>query len=278
MGKATKTGAAKGPSGKAAKKRAAKGAGKPKKSAKAISGKAKRKAPERRQYAALPYRIAPDGRLEVLLATSRETKRWVIPKGWPMKGLKPHKAAAQEAFEETGAVGRPAKDAIGAYVYWKRLKDTFVLCRVKVFPLRVERLEETWSEQDERERRWFPQGEAAARVEEPGLRALVAGFVPAARSKTSKAGKAEPAPDAAAKKKAPKAGKAEPAPDPVAKKKVRKAGEAGPGPDAAKKRIRKAGKIQPAQGPRPKKRPAKGGKAKPARKSGKKRTAKAGAS
>lgn len=261
MGKATKTGAAKGPSGKAAKKRAAKGAGKPKKSAKAISGKAKRKAPERRQYAALPYRIAPDGRLEVLLATSRETKRWVIPKGWPMKGLKPHKAAAQEAFEETGAVGRPAKDAIGAYVYWKRLKDTFVLCRVKVFPLRVERLEETWSEQDERERRWFPQGEAAARVEEPGLRALVAGFVPAARSK------------------APKAGKAGPAPDPAVKKKVRKAGRAGPAPDAAAtKRIRKAGKIQPAQGPRPKKRPAKGGKAKPARKSGKKRTAKAGAS
>jgi 8-oxo-dGTP pyrophosphatase MutT (NUDIX family) len=147
-------------------------------------GKAsKKEGPERTQYAALPYRVGGDGRIEVLLATSRETKRWVIPKGWPMKGIKPHKAAAREAFEETGAVGRAAKIAIGRYEYWKRLKESFVLCRVKVFPLRVERLEETWSEQGERQRRWFSQAEAAARVEEPGLRTLIAGFAPAPEPK-----------------------------------------------------------------------------------------------
>ena len=256
LGKATKKSGSKAPSGQAAKKRAPGRVtgGRSKKSAKgpprpAPKGKGSKKGPERNQYAALPYRFGEEGRLEVLLATSRETRRWVIPKGWPMKGLKPHKAAAQEAFEETGAVGQPSKDAIGAYVYWKRLKETFVLCRVKVFPLRVEHLEEVWSEQHERERRWFAQGEAAARVEEPGLRALVAGFVPAAKTK------------------GPKAGKAEPAPDLRPKKSARKAGTGDPTPDArAKKRARKADKGQPAPGARPKKRATKGGKAEPARK------------
>ena len=40
------------------------------------------------QVAALPFRIN-NGKVEVLLVTSRETKRWLIPKGWPMKGKKP---------------------------------------------------------------------------------------------------------------------------------------------------------------------------------------------
>ena len=243
LGKATKKSGSKATSGQAAKKRALGRVtgGRPKKSAKGPSPKSKgsKKGPERNQYAALPYRFGEEGRLEVLLATSRETRRWVIPKGWPMRGLKPHKAAAQEAFEETGAVGRPSKDAIGAYVYWKRLKETFVLCRVKVFPLRVERLEEVWSEQHERERRWFAQGEAAARVEEPGLRALVAAFVPAAKAK------------------APKAPKAEPAADPRPKKRVRKAGKDEPARDPGKKRAAKARKLKPARKPGSKKRAAK---------------------
>ncbi len=143
--------------------------------------KAKRDGPERTQYAALPFRVGEGGRVEVLLTTSRETRRWVIPKGWPMKGFKPHKAAAREAFEETGAVGRAGKTAIGHYEYWKRLKDTFVLCRVEVFPLHVERLEDTWSEQEERQRRWFSQADAAIRVEEPGLRSLITDFAPAGK-------------------------------------------------------------------------------------------------
>jgi len=33
----------------------------------------------RRQYAALPWRLVGDG-VEVLLASSRDTRRWVIPK------------------------------------------------------------------------------------------------------------------------------------------------------------------------------------------------------
>ena len=43
--------------------------------------------------------------MRILLITSRGTRRWVIPKGWPMRGLKPQEAAAVEAAEEAGIVG-----------------------------------------------------------------------------------------------------------------------------------------------------------------------------
>ncbi len=51
------------------------------------------------QVAALPLMVGDDGIERVLLLTSRETGRWVIPKGWPIRGRKPHEAAAQEALE-----------------------------------------------------------------------------------------------------------------------------------------------------------------------------------
>eukprot|EP01041_Mallomonas_annulata_P039872 gene39872-biopygen31591 len=59
----------------------------------------------RTQYAALPWRRRADGGVDVLLITSRDTRRWVIPKGWPIKMLKPGPSAAQEAFEEAGVLG-----------------------------------------------------------------------------------------------------------------------------------------------------------------------------
>src|SRR5579862_7332445 len=84
------------------------------------------------QYCALPYRVADKGSLQVLLITSRETQHWILPKGWPMKGLKPHQAAEVEAFEEAGAVGRPDERLAGEYRYFKRLTSTFALCNVQV--------------------------------------------------------------------------------------------------------------------------------------------------
>ncbi len=125
------------------------------------------------QYAALPFASGHDGILRVLLVTSRETKRWVIPKGWPMKGLKPHKAAAREAYEEAGAIGKITKRPIAAFEYWKRREKTFCLCHVDVFALSVEHLETNWPEQYERERRWFDPETAASLAEEPGLQAIL---------------------------------------------------------------------------------------------------------
>ena len=54
------------------------------------------------QYGILPYRRTKPNSLEVLLITTRQSRRWIIPKGWPIKGLKPVKSAAREAYEEAG--------------------------------------------------------------------------------------------------------------------------------------------------------------------------------
>ena len=128
------------------------------------------------QYAALPWRRGLDG-LEILLVTSRETLRWVIPKGWPMKGRKPHATAATEALEEAGVVGRIGKSSVGDYHYVKRLKNGAPrLCRVEVFPLKVEHQRKRWQEQGQRIVHWFPVMDAAALVDEPELRQMIEAF------------------------------------------------------------------------------------------------------
>jgi 8-oxo-dGTP pyrophosphatase MutT (NUDIX family) len=125
------------------------------------------------QIAALPLTAGDDGVARVLLVTSRETKRWVIPKGWPMKGLKPHEAAAQEALEEAGVIGQAKKKPIGHYVYFKRREARFDVCRVDVYPLIVKKQRKQWREKGQREARWFTLEEAAGLVQEPGLVAIL---------------------------------------------------------------------------------------------------------
>src|SRR5437660_10491660 len=77
---------------------------------------------KRVQYAALPYRLSGKSRTEVMLVTSRETQRWIIPKGWPQSGKAPHDSAAREAFEEAGAVGAVGTRAVGSCPYQTRVK------------------------------------------------------------------------------------------------------------------------------------------------------------
>jgi 8-oxo-dGTP pyrophosphatase MutT (NUDIX family) len=130
-----------------------------------------------------------------MLVTSRETRRWVLPKGWPMKGKKPHRAAEREAYEEAGLVGQISKDPIGAYSYEKRLRTgSSVPCEVAVFPLKVEAQREQWPEKKQRQTRWFTLTEAAEAVEEDGLRQLLCGF--AQTHRCSSLGRAASAPAA----------------------------------------------------------------------------------
>ena len=136
----------------------------------------------RSQIAALPWRHGKKG-LEILLVSSRETKRWIIPKGWPMKGRKPHAAAAQEAKEEAGLLGKIVKEPIGHFHYVKNMRDGAAqLCRVDVFPLEVEKQRKSWPERDQRITRWFALEEAAELVREPELIALIRAFTPPARA------------------------------------------------------------------------------------------------
>ncbi|KAA2237062.1 NUDIX hydrolase [Salinarimonas soli] len=125
------------------------------------------------QYAALPFRREGDGRLCVFLVTSRETRRWVIPKGWPIRGLKPHDSAAREAYEEAGLEGRVRKKRIGGYTYEKRLDQGLVTCAVDVFPLEVKRQTKRYPEKGQRDGRWMEPAEAADLVQEPDLADLI---------------------------------------------------------------------------------------------------------
>ncbi|WP_246503753.1 NUDIX hydrolase [Plastoroseomonas arctica] len=128
------------------------------------------------QFAALPM-TQVGGELRVLLVTSRETHRWVLPKGWAETGLTPPELAAKEAFEEAGAVGAMAANPTGTYRYRKRLKaGRRVTCLVGVFAMHVDQLLEEWPEAGERERRWFSPAEAAGLVQEEGLAALLRGL------------------------------------------------------------------------------------------------------
>jgi len=126
----------------------------------------------RNQFAALCWRLHR-GRVEVLLITSRDTGRWVIPKGWPMAGKSPAESAAQEAWEEAGVRGQEGQDPLGLYTYDKlRGAKEALPCAVSVFPLRVEELAARFPERKERRRRWFGADKAAKLVAEPELRAL----------------------------------------------------------------------------------------------------------
>ena len=108
-----------------------------------------------------------------MLLTSRETRRWVIPKGWPIRGAKPHVSAAREAREEAGVLGKTVATAIGTHHYYKRLEGGIrVRCKVKVFPLEVKSQRKRWREKGLRKVRWFELTKAAKAVQEPGLRRL----------------------------------------------------------------------------------------------------------
>ncbi len=124
----------------------------------------------RKQIAALPIRWNKNGKLRVLLVTSRETRRWVMPKGWPMEGKKAWRAAEIEASEEAGISGAMSRIAIGTYDYKKKLNDgSKTRCRVKLFPMHVTRIHKKWPERSERRRKWFSLKAAARAVNEPEL-------------------------------------------------------------------------------------------------------------
>ncbi|THD79477.1 MAG: NUDIX hydrolase [Phenylobacterium sp.] len=133
----------------------------------------------REQFAALPWRRAEDGRVEVLLITSRETRRWIIPKGWGKPDEAPAAAAAREAFEETGVKGVVGDTPLGDYRYDKLLKDGRVQqVTVGVYALETTRERKSWPEKDLREKMWVAPDIAAGLVDEPELQALIAAFAP----------------------------------------------------------------------------------------------------
>lgn len=129
--------------------------------------------PEFVQAAALCLREGRKGR-EVLMITSRGTGRWVLPKGWPMRGRSLAGAALQEAWEEAGVIGHVEGGSVGSYGYTKSRQGGFgIPFRAEVFRVHVADLAREWPERRQRRRRWMPLEEAAGLVDEPELAALL---------------------------------------------------------------------------------------------------------
>jgi hypothetical protein len=133
-----------------------------------------RKGEKVRQVAAIPFRLGEDGSIQVMLVTSRETKRFIVPKGWPMKGKSGRKAATIEAEQEAGVIGKTLKEPAGTYSYWKRLAASFVRVDVTVYLLAVAEERGDWRERKTRQRAWLSPRDAASLIDEPELATLVA--------------------------------------------------------------------------------------------------------
>ncbi|WP_162244202.1 MULTISPECIES: NUDIX hydrolase [unclassified Rhizobium] len=134
--------------------------------------------PPRQQFAAICHRRRKKtNELEVLVITSRDTGRWVIPKGWHMPGKQPHAIAEREAYEEAGIKGKAERDPIGSYGYMKKMNGGLkVPTRVQVYSLLVKSMLKDFPEKGSRRLEWVTCEEAANRVDEPELKALFRAF------------------------------------------------------------------------------------------------------
>jgi 8-oxo-dGTP pyrophosphatase MutT (NUDIX family) len=147
------------------------------------------------QYGALPFAITDDGSIKVLLMTTRRRHDWIIPKGWPIRGLTPAATAAREAYEEAGLIGTIADDEpLGFFRYLKRRSTRrAVEFEVSVFLFAVERQLRKWPEKSERETKWFAPEDAAALVAPTGLADLLLRTMTSDRALTPRGLRGNPA-------------------------------------------------------------------------------------
>lgn len=124
------------------------------------------------QIAALPYRQGIDG-IEILVITSRRTKRLIIPKGWRMPGISDAQAAAIEAEEEAGVKGRISDHSLGRFDYVKDIGSKGVRVTTEVFPLQVRKLKSSWKERKQRKRKWLTLAQAIVELDDVGLKTLI---------------------------------------------------------------------------------------------------------
>lgn len=138
----------------------------------------KNKREVRSQFGAICYRVV-NGKLQILLITSRKSRKWIVPKGWPMDGKTPAQSAAIEAWEEAGVIGKERKTCVGLYSYTKEAgKIGTFLCVVSLFAVKVKRTSQNFPERDLRKRKWVSPKKAASMVDEPELANILRDFVP----------------------------------------------------------------------------------------------------
>lgn len=138
------------------------------------------------QVAALPFRRGKDGSIDVVLVTTRDSGRWILPKGWPIKGLKKCEAAETEAMEEAGLIGKVARKAFGQFTYRKQFPKGTEAVTVDVYPLEIVRQKSSWLEKGQREVRFFSVDEAADRVSDAGVGDLIRAFAESLQGRDAK--------------------------------------------------------------------------------------------
>ncbi|MEM1233593.1 MAG: NUDIX hydrolase [Pseudomonadota bacterium] len=143
-----------------------------------LSIQASSKRESRSQFAALPYRVVDDA-LQILLVTSRRTRRWILPKGWPEDGLTPGECAAKEAWEEAGVTGKAYDICLGVYSFEKVIAEADDLPVLGlVYPLKIKKVHSSWPEAKDRRRKWFRPRKAASAVESRELKRILKTFDP----------------------------------------------------------------------------------------------------
>ena len=131
----------------------------------------------RSQFAALCYRYKKE-KLQVCLVTSRGTGRWILPKGWPMHKQTPAEAAAQEAWEEAGLIGRPIDHCLGVFSSIKPIDNETTPILVMVYPVHISKVASEWPEMNQRQRKWMSLKKASKNLTEPELIRIVSTFDP----------------------------------------------------------------------------------------------------
>lgn len=130
--------------------------------------------PMRQQVAALCLRGEGEAQ-QVLLVPSRDSGRWLLPKGWPMRGRGLAGSALQEAWEEAGVRGRVHPQPVGRYQDIKRSARGGPDESLQVLVFRVDqvRLHDVFPEAGQRQRTWASPAEAANMVNDGSLAAFL---------------------------------------------------------------------------------------------------------
>ena len=139
-----------------------------------------RKTDVRAQFAALCFRWIKEQReSRILLISSRDSGRWILPKGWPVNGRTPAQSALLESYEEAGVQGKVYDQCMGHYSYTKLMGNRrAVACVVGVYPIRVKSLLKKFPERGERRRIWLSPKDAAKMISEPALKPMLRQFDP----------------------------------------------------------------------------------------------------
>ena len=120
------------------------------------------------QSCVVPYREGKNG-VEFALITSRNIRRWIVPKGTVEPNMTAYASAAKEALEEAGLLGEPGNTALGEYFYTKFAR----VHRVEIFPLLVTRALDDWDEKHFRHREWVDGKEAISRISEYAVQSAI---------------------------------------------------------------------------------------------------------